>query len=161
MQLKKILIIRFSSIGDIVLTSPVIRCIKKQLPHVELHYLTKKSFSILMESNPYIDKIHLLNDNISLTIKELQAEDFDFIVDLHNNLRSFYIKWQLEKPVRSFNKLNIRKWLLVNLKINILPDKHIVQRYLDTVKKINVSDDGEGLDYFIPKKMKSNYKIFL
>lgn len=152
MQLKKILIIRFSSIGDIVLTSPVIRCIKKQLPDVELHYLTKKSFSILLDSNPYIDKIHLLNDNLSLKIKELQAENFDFIVDLHNNLRSFYIKWQLEKPVRSLNKLNIRKWLLVNLKINILPDKHLVQRYLDTVKKIKVSDDGEGLDYFIPKK---------
>ncbi len=152
MQVKKILIIRFSSIGDIVLTSPVVRCIKTQLPEVELHYLTKESFSILLESNPYIDKIHLLGDDFYSIIKELQSENFDFIIDLHNNLRTFYIKWYLEKPVRSLNKLNIRKWLLVNLKINILPDKHIVQRYLDTVKKINVSNDGEGLDYFIPKK---------
>ncbi len=146
------MIIRFSSIGDIVLTSPVIRCIKKQLPHVELHYLTKKAFSILLESNPYIDKVHLMDGDLSKTLKELEAENFDFIIDLHNNLRTFRVKWHLAKPVGSLNKLNIRKWILVNLKINLLPDKHIVQRLIDTAKKIKVVDDGEGLDYFIPKK---------
>ncbi len=152
MQIKKILIIRFSSIGDIVLTSPVIRCIKKQMPETEIHYLTKKSFSILVESNPYIDKIHLLDDNLSKTLKDLESENFDFIIDLHNNIRTFKIKWHLEKPVRSFNKINIRKWLLVNFKLNILPEKHIVQRYLEAARRLKVFDDGEGLDYFIPQK---------
>lgn len=152
MQIKKILIIRFSSIGDIVLTSPVVRCIKKQMPETEIHYLTKKSFSILVESNPYIDKIHLLDDNLSKTIKDLENENFDFIIDLHNNIRTFKIKWHLEKPVRSFNKINIRKWLLVNFKLNILPEKHIVQRYLETARRLKIFDDGEGLDYFIPKE---------
>lgn len=152
MQIKKILIIRFSSIGDIVLTSPVVRCIKKQIPDTEIHYLTKKSFSILVESNPYIDKIHLLDDSISKTLKDLERENFDFIIDLHNNIRTFKIKWHLEKPVRSFNKLNIRKWLLVNFKLNILPEKHIVQRYLEAARRLKVFDDGEGLDYFIPQK---------
>lgn len=152
MQIKKILIIRFSSIGDIVLTSPVVRCIKKQMPETEIHYLTKKSFSILVESNPYIDKIHLLDDNLSKTLKDLESENFDFIIDLHNNIRTFKIKWHLEKPVRSFNKINIRKWLLVNFKLNILPEKHIVQRYLETARRLKVFDDGEGLDYFIPQK---------
>jgi len=151
-QIKKILIIRFSSIGDIVLTSPVVRCIKKQMPETEIHYLTKKSFSILVESNPYIDKIHLLDDNLSNTLKDLESENFDFIIDLHNNIRTFKIKWHLEKPVRSFNKINIRKWLLVNFKLNILPEKHIVQRYLETARRLKVFDDGEGLDYFIPKE---------
>jgi len=151
-QIKKILIIRFSSIGDIVLTSPVVRCIKKQMPETEIHYLTKKSFSILVESNPYIDKIHLLDDNLSNTLKDLESENFDFIIDLHNNIRTFKIKWHLEKPVRSFNKINIRKWLLVNFKLNILPEKHIVQRYLETARRLKVFDDGEGLDYFIPQK---------
>ena len=152
MQIKKILIIRFSSIGDIVLTSPVVRCIKKQMPETEIHYLTKKSFSILVESNPYIDKIHLLDDNLSKTLKDLESENFDFIIDLHNNIRTFKIKWHLEKPVRSFNKINIRKWLLVNFKLNILPEKHIVQRYLEAARRLKVFDDGEGLDYFIPQK---------
>jgi len=151
---KKILIIRFSSIGDIVLTSPVIRCIKKQLPDCELHYLTKKSFSILLESNPHIDKLHLFEGNLKKTIEELKQENFDFIIDLHNNLRTFLIKYHLAIPVSSFRKLNFRKWLLVNFKINLLPKKHIVQRYLRTAKKIGVRDDGEGLEYFIPQKDK-------
>ncbi|MEI7802834.1 MAG: glycosyltransferase family 9 protein [Bacteroidota bacterium] len=149
---KKILIIRLSSIGDIVLTTPVIRCLKKQLPDTEIHYLTKKSFSILLESNPHISNVHLLEGNLAATIQELKKENFDFIIDLHHNLRTFIIKWQLALPVRSFNKLNFRKWLLINLKWNRMPDKHIVHRYLKTTKTLGVTDDGEGLDYFIPKK---------
>ena len=156
MSAKKILIIRLSSIGDIVLTTPVVRCIKKQLPDCELHYLTKKPFSILLESNPNIDKIHLFDGDLSATIRELQKENFDFIIDLHHNLRTFFIKWQLAVPFRSFNKLNFGKWLLVNLKINLLPHTHIVQRYLEAAKPLHVSDDGEGLDYIIPKKDEIN-----
>ncbi len=148
----KILIIRFSSIGDIVLTTPVIRCIKKQLPEAEIHFLTKKSYSILVESNPYISKVHCLTPEFSKTLKNLEDENFDFIIDLHNNIRTFLVKWHLAKPVRSFSKLNIGKWLLVNFKWNWLPDKHIVQRYIETAKSLGIHDDGEGLDYFIPEK---------
>jgi len=145
----KVLIIRFSSIGDIVLTTPVIRCVKKQLEQVELHYLTKRAYSPLLKANPYIDTIHELDDNLSLTIKELKKEKFDYIIDLHNNLRTARVKLALNKKNRSFKKLNIEKWIKVNLKINLLPTLHIVDRYLATVAELNVSNDNEGLDHFI------------
>jgi heptosyltransferase-2 len=61
----KFLIIRFSSIGDIVLTTPVIRCLKEQVPGAEIHYLTKENFKGIIESNPYISKIHVLNDDLA------------------------------------------------------------------------------------------------
>ena len=146
----KILILRFSSIGDIVLTTPVIRCIKEQVPGAEVHYCTKKAFQSILAHNPYVDKVHVLGDKLNGLVQELKAENFDYVVDLHNNLRTRIIKTRLGKPGRSFDKLNYEKWLMVNFKINRLPDVHIVQRYLDAAVSLGVKDDGKGLDYFIP-----------
>ncbi len=148
--MKKILIIRFSSIGDIVLTTPIIRCVKAQL-NCKLHYLTKKQFASILINNPNIDKIHTYDGNIKSLITELKNENFDYIIDLHHNIRSQIIKFRLFKPSSSFKKLNILKWLLVQFKINLLPDIHIVDRYFNTVKKLNIINDQEGLDYFIAK----------
>jgi ADP-heptose:LPS heptosyltransferase len=152
----KILIIRFSSIGDIVLTTPVIRTIKQQLPNVELHYCTKLKFKAVVEHNPYIDKIHVFENGLSDLIKQLKQEDFDYIIDLHNNFRSFLIKFALRKKSFSYKKLNFKKWLLVNLHIDKLPAIHIVDRYMETVKKLGVSNDNIGLNYFIPTKDEIN-----
>jgi ADP-heptose:LPS heptosyltransferase len=149
--LKKVLIIRFSSIGDIVLTSPVIRCLKNQSPETEIHYLTKKQNHSLLIANPYISKIWLLDDNFTELITGLKACKFNFVIDLHKNFRSRYVIVKLGKPSASFPKLNFRKWLLVNTKINILPDVHVVDRYFIALQKSGIRNDGQGLDYFIPK----------
>ncbi len=151
MEYKKILVIRFSSIGDVVLTTPVVRNLKTQLPNAEIHYLTKKSFEPLVRSNPYIDKQHFLENSLSKVIKELRREKFDLVIDLHNNLRTRIIKIRLGVKSTTFNKLNWEKWLLVNLKINKLPNRHIVERYMDTVTPIGIKMDTLGLDYFIPE----------
>lgn len=150
--MKKILIIRFSSIGDIVLTTPVIRCIKEQKPELEIHYLTKINFIGLLENNPYITKLHSIEKNVNEVLPELKKEKFDFIIDLHSNLRSRQIKIILRKPSASFKKLNFKKWLLVNFKINNMPSLHIVDRYMHTVEKLGIKNDLKGLDYFIPEK---------
>ena len=148
----KVLIIRFSSIGDIVLTTPVIRCVKKQLPGAEVHYLTKFSFKSILESNPYIDKLHLLKENLNDLLPILVNEEFDYVIDLHHNVRTMKVKQALKKSEAfSFNKLNIPKWFFTALKINLLPRVHIVDRYMETVKKLGVINDGLGLDYFIPE----------
>ncbi len=154
--MKKILIIRFSSIGDIVLTTPVIRCLKNQLPGCEIHYLTKKSFKGILENNPYIAKVHSFEKKIQEVIPQLKEEQFDFIVDLHNNLRSMQVKKLLNKPSSSFSKLNFQKFILVKFKINKMPLIHIVDRYMKTVEKLGVKNDHKGLDYFIPKNDEIN-----
>lgn len=147
--MKKILIIRFSSIGDIVLTTPVIRCIKQQL-EAEVHYLTKKGFWQVLEHNPYIDKIHTIEKKVGEVLPELKAEAFDFVIDLHRNIRSTQVKWALKTRHSSFDKLNWEKWLMVRFKVNRLPDIHIVDRYLAPAAALGVKNDGQGLDYFIP-----------
>lgn len=151
-QVPKILIIRFSSIGDIVLTTPVIRCVKQQVKDAEVHYLTKRSFENILLANPYIDKVFTIEKNISEVIDELKKENYDEIIDLHHNLRSLEVKTKLKKRSYSFNKLNAGKWLHVNFKTDCLPGKHIVDRYLETAKHLNVKNDQQGLNYFIPKK---------
>jgi ADP-heptose:LPS heptosyltransferase len=149
----KFLIIRFSSIGDIVLTTPVVRCLKQQVENAEVHYLTKKNYSSIVATNPFIDKVHLLDDDWENLLKELKAENFDCIIDLHHNLRTLRVKRALKKVKSfSFNKLNFEKWLLTFFKINILPKIHIVDRYLQTLQTFGVRNDEKGLDFFIPEK---------
>ena len=148
----KFLIIRFSSIGDIVLTTPVIRGLKKQVPDAEIHYLTKSAYMQILTSNPYIDKVHYLEQSLQAVITELKRENFDCIIDLHHNLRSMKVKDALKVKSYSYNKLNIQKWIYTSLKWNLLPDLHIVDRYLETVSAFSVKNDGAGLDYFIAKE---------
>ena len=150
----KFLILRFSSIGDIVLTTPVMRCLKLQYPEAEIHYATKKSYKTLLENNPYIDKVFVLENGLHQLIKSLQAEDYDYIIDLHNNLRTTIIKFRLGKKSFSFDKLNLQKWLLVKFKKNLMPKVHIVDRYMKTVESLGIKNDNKGLDYFIPEKDK-------
>lgn len=146
---KKILILRFSSIGDIVLTTPVPRALKTQLD-AEVHYCTKKQYEVVLGGNPYIDKLYLLEDKLDVLIKQLREEHYDYVIDLHHNLRTLRIKKSLGVKNYSFPKLNIEKWLMVNCKINKLPNVHIVDRYMETVKPLGVKKDHLGLDYFIP-----------
>jgi heptosyltransferase-2 len=103
----KFLILRFSSIGDIVLTTPVIRCIKQQYPNAQVHFATKKSYQSLLNNNPYVDKTHVLEGSLSTFVDELKAEQFDYVIDLHNNLRTRIIKFRLGvKPLVLTNSIS-------------------------------------------------------
>lgn len=144
----KILVLRFSSIGDIILTTPVVRALKVQL-QAEVHYAIKKEYSFLMKHNPYVDKVHELDQELGELTSSLKKEKFDWVIDLHHNLRTLRVKWALGVKSASFNKLNLEKWLMVNFKVNRLPAVHIVDRYLETTAHLGVVPDEEGLDYFI------------
>lgn len=154
----KVLIIRFSSIGDIVLTTPVIRCVKQQLNDgdVEVHYLTKKQFVPLLENNPYIDKLITINTKVAEVEEQLSKEGYDYVFDLHKNLRSSQAKKAAKALSFSFEKYNLEKWLLVNFKWNRMPNLHIVDRYLATTKVFGIHNDLKGLDFFIPENSEVN-----
>lgn len=157
---KKILVIRFSSIGDIVLTSPVVRCLKEQIG-AEVHFLTKKSFRSIVDTNPFIHKVYCIEKEVSEVIADLKNEAYDYVVDLHKNIRSLQVKRALKAVNFSFHKLNFEKWLMVNFKIDRLPNIHIVDRYLEAVSSLGVVNDGKGLDYFIPPEMEIDAAQFI
>lgn len=148
----KFLVIRFSSIGDIVLTTPVIRCLKQQLPNAEVHFLTKKSMKAVTEHNPYIDKFFYYDDNLKELKQQFKAERYDYIIDLHKNIRSYLIRFSLKALSLSYRKESVEKFLLTKIGINLMLKKHIVDRNLQTIYPLGIQDDGKGLDYFIHEK---------
>lgn len=157
---KKVLIVRFSSIGDIVLTTPVIRCLKQQTG-AEIHFLTKAPFAGILEANPYVDQVFSIKKDLKEVARPLVESSYDGCIDLHGNLRTLDLKFRLlihqtlhRRPrplIRTFDKLNWEKFLLTKLKIDRMPNVHIVDRYLDAAADFGVTNDGKGLDYFIPE----------
>ena len=148
----KILIIRLSSIGDIVLTTPVIRAVNEQLPEAEVHFLVRKDLFSVVENNPHIHKVHIYDsENVSQTINELRQEQFTVVIDLQKTLRSRKVVRSLKVPSYTFCKHNLSKWICYRLKMNGMPETHIVERYFEAVKDLNVHNDHKGLEFYIPE----------
>jgi len=145
----KILIIRFSAIGDIVLTSAVVRCVRNKFPSATIHFLVKEKFRDAVITNKNLDKLVTFNDHPSEVFTKLQEEKYDFIVDLQRNNKSTALRRKLKRPSASFPKLNIQKFLLTMFKINRMPKVHVVDRYFEAVKSLGVTNDQLGLDFFL------------
>ncbi len=127
----------------------MVRILKNQVEDAEIHFVTKRKYETLLKSNPNIEKVHVFDYILGEIFQQLKDEKFDYIIDLHNNFRSGRIKRRVKAPSYTVNKLNFQKMLLIRFKINRLPEKHIVDRYLETISFLNIKNDGKGLDYFI------------
>lgn len=145
----KILVIRFSSMGDIIYTTPVVRCLKTQLPQAEVHFLTKPAFKYIYDNNPYVDKLLLLKPTLAETIAEIKANQYDYIIDLHNNLRTALIKLKTGIRSSTYRKQPVRKWLSLKFKLKLVEPIHLVERYMKAVDFLGVKNDGKPIDYYI------------
>ena len=130
---KRILIIRFSSIGDIVLTFTVASTIKSLYPHCKIDFVTKPQFKELLNACPDLDTIYTLTGTVAQLRKEIDFNQYDAILDLHHNLRSrILLGFQFGKVYR-FPKNNIEKWLLTTFKTRPKIIRHVTERYLETL----------------------------
>ncbi len=143
--MQKILCIRFSSIGDILLTTPIVRVLKAQFPHAEIHIATKASFAHLWAGNPHVDQVHGYDGNLWKFASELRQEGFGMVYDLHKNLRSHMLCLLLGKFPKQINKYTAARKAFVQTKVNTLPG-HLVDR---NFASLGLVPDGQGLDYFI------------
>jgi ADP-heptose:LPS heptosyltransferase len=167
----KILVIRFSSMGDIIYTTPVVRCLKKQLAGAEVHFITKPAFKYIYDNNPYVDKLLLLKPSLSDTIADIKAEGYDYIIDLHNNLRTTIIKLRSGIKSSTYKKQTIRKWLSLKFNLKLVPPTHLVDRYMQAAKFLGITNDGQPIDYYIkaqhqltdllPPTHQSNFAAFV
>lgn len=156
----KVLIVRFSSIGDIVLTFPIVSAIKQQIPNVETHFFTKKENKSLLEGCDAIDKSYFFEKKIFETLADLKKEKYSVIIDLHKNFRSKTLKNYLNVKTYSFPKLNVQKWLYVKLKWNILKDNHIIDRYFKAVEPIGVKNQNLPIQFQIPNTINVNLESY-
>lgn len=149
------MVIRLSSMGDVLLTTPALRCLKAANPGCEIHFLTKKTYAPLIENNPNVDRVIFFEGSLGQTIDLLRQQHYTGIVDLHGSLRSLIIKLALWKvPCATIDKRNLDKWLLVRLKWARQPIKHIVTRYIDVAARFGAVDDGLGMDLHLTENDK-------
>ena len=129
------------------------RLLKKKFPKSEIHFITKDEYSYIYDNNINVDKVIKFKGSLIDILSKLRIEKYDLIIDLHNNLRSNFIKLFLFKTSITYNKYFFKRWLITNLKVN-LNVKHIAISYIEALMKINVYDDGDGLDFYFGKKSK-------
>ncbi len=153
----KILVIRFSSIGDIILTTPIIRCLKLQL-NAEVDFLTKSKYKEILLSDIYLSNIFTLSQNTKETIGCLKSQKYDFVVDLQNNFRSLRIRLALGVKSYTYIKSSFKRYLLIYFGINLLHD-HIVDRYFNAIKRLGVFNDGKGINYLVSTNVDVKFKI--
>jgi ADP-heptose:LPS heptosyltransferase len=134
-EIKKILVIRFSSLGDIILSFPLLKKLKEKFTKAEVHFLTKKNFEEIVLMNPDIDKIILQDESLSDLRNKIKKEEYDLIIDIHKNFRSIFVSLFNGKKIVRYKKENFKKFLLVKFKINLF--KNVVpvyKKYLLTIK---------------------------
>ena len=163
--LEKILIIRLSSIGDILLTTPVIRLLKQEYPKSKVDFVIKKEFVELLKYHPNISQLYIFDKaKKSETLKnikqKIKKENYDLIIDLHKNMRSYYLTiGSRAKQIIRYKKGVIRRFFLVKLKLNfyrnIIP---IYLRYLHCLAPYQIFYDNQGLEIFFNKEIKQ--KVF-
>ncbi|MBC8042726.1 MAG: glycosyltransferase family 9 protein [Rhizobacter sp.] len=144
----RILIVRLSSIGDIVLTTPLVRQLRSRFPAAELHYLTNPAFAPLLIHNPHLNQV-LTTDALP---DEFYSQQYDTVIDLQNNARSrgWISRLKGAPEIFRYSKENWKKFLLVNFKINLLADETPVpERYRKAVLPLGVRDDGCGCEVFL------------
>jgi len=147
----KILLIRFSSIGDIVLSSAAVRCIRQQLPDADIHFVTKAQYAEVIAGIPHIDRVHFFNNDLMDLIHRLRQEKFDYVLDLHQSIRSMLLRYALGVPYSAYHKATFSRLTYVFFTRAARPVRHIALRYIDAAAALGVRDDGQGLDYSPPE----------
>ncbi|MGZ8544347.1 MAG: glycosyltransferase family 9 protein [Flavisolibacter sp.] len=140
----KFIIIRLDDPGDILFTTPVIRCLKKQVPLAQIHYLAGHESARLLQLNPYIDQLHIFYDD-SVILEKLQEENYDLLIDLQDNRESRKIRKGLGIKTYVLSKSS---WSAMIFK-NLVAGEHMAVRFMQTVASI-CRYDGQGLDYILP-----------
>ncbi len=156
--MNKILIIRFSSLGDIVLTSPLVRTLRSQFPFAQIDFLVKEEYADLVRFNPNLSSVIEMRrgdwNELQSLLNRIQSERYDLIVDLHNSLRSRYIRFLSRARHRVVvDKHVVARFMLVNFNWNLYNGiTPVTERYLETCLPFGVHGDGSGTEVFIPEQ---------
>ncbi|GBD89384.1 ADP-heptose--LPS heptosyltransferase 2 [bacterium BMS3Abin04] len=154
-EIKSVLIIRLSSLGDVLLTTPLIRTLRNKYPNISIDFVVKESYLEALKYNIHLRQILTYHpDRTKELTEQLKKKRYNLVIDLQNNLRSNKISSKLKARKVVFKKPTLKKFLLVKFKINLLTDKKpIPVLYSQSVKSIEL--DGKGLELFIPSEIKS------
>ncbi len=156
----RVLIIRLSSIGDVILTTPILKKLKKKYPQMTIDFVVLKRFKDSIEGVPYIDNLILFDKKKYRGIKGIKAfvetikdNKYDYIFDLHAKLRSFIMCFFLKGKVYRYKKRAFWKTILVKLKlIRYSVDNTIIKNYFNAFGEFDIEYSGEDLTFSYEKK---------
>jgi len=154
--IQKILLIRFSSIGDIVLASPLIRLLKSNFPHAQIDVLVKAEYAELIQFNPHLSNVIELHSSAVSELWSLaqclRHNSYDVVLDIHDSLRSRLIRFfSGARRIGKVNKHIIARFLLVKLGVNFYKDPQpVAVRYLRTAQSLGIGSDNKRLELFVP-----------
>lgn len=140
----KILILRFGSLGDIVLATPLIRALRENFPQSWLAFGLKKKYASLLEADPFLNEIIPLETEgrhkgvwgLLRFSRELKKKKFDLVVDIHRNLRSIVLSWLLRPSLYlPYSKGRIKRFFRIYFKKNF-PSSHTIERYLSSLNPL-------------------------
>lgn len=167
-QINKILIIRLSSIGDIVLTTHLIRNLRNRFPTAQIDYICFSKFQDILIENKRLTNLHtipkkfLKNSTKSELTNHFQNKNitnYDILIDLHKNKHSKKIRQiilkisDVKKPkVYKINKLRLHKLSLILFKKPLRKSFQIPELYFETTKDLGLNDDGKGLEVWLPNE---------
>ena len=164
----KILVIRLSSIGDILLTTPLLRVLKKRYPEANIDFVTKKRYIDLVRKNPHLNQVLAFDEEIGFSDlsrikRHIKNGKYDTIIDIHKNWRSFYLRSFIGRPkILQYRKYRIRRFILIKLGLNLYNQPvPVYQRYINSVKSLDVQDDLEGLEIHLDPRVQSFTNSFL
>lgn len=151
----RILIIRLSSIGDIILTTPVLKAIKEKNPNIKIDFLVMDKFKAAIEDSPYVDNIIVFEKSLHDGLKNLyrfghalRKNKYEYVFDLHSKFRSWIIAWSIASKTYRYSKRSFFKTLLVKMKlIKYIVDDSIVKNYFRPFRVFGVEYKGENLNF--------------
>ena len=147
-----------SSIGDIILTTPLIRVVRKRFPDASITFLVKSQFYDVIKTNPHINHIISFDKKSGLQglrklRQDIVKENYDLLLDIHKSLRSRYLRWfSGVQTIGSYSKQIFNRTLLVNFGINLYKEqKPVYERYFEAVSDYGLVYDGAGTEVVVPE----------
>ncbi len=153
-----------SSLGDILLTTPLLRAIRTRHPDAWISYVTKTAFIPLLADNPRIDELIPYDpaESLGTLIERLRVGQYTHRLDLHGSLRSRALRLRVPGKWRGYPKHRLARTALIRTKRNIYRDtRHVVERYFDAARDLDVKPDDKPLEFFIRREMLDQANDFL
>jgi heptosyltransferase-2 len=148
-NVNNLLIVRLSSLGDILLTTPLVRTIKNNYPKIEIDFVVREEYQDVLKLNPHLREVYVFhrdNDKTKELTNQLCNNKYDLVLDLQNNFRSYKLLSCFSDSVVKYKKSHVKKFLLVLLKINLLKEApQIPARYSSVLDNFILDEQGPEL----------------
>lgn len=162
--MSRILCVRFSSIGDVLLTTPLVRALKRRHPDIELVFVTKQAMAPLVADNPHISQVVTLapDESIADLARRLRGLRATRGLDLHGSMRSVALRWLVPTRWSSYSKRKFARTVLIAGKISLY-ETHVpvAERYFEAARDLDVQADGGPPEFFLGREARERVDRWL